>query len=128
MLVIGALGSGAAAAVLFAFDPARVGFFPSCPWYALTGWHCAGCGTMRACHQLLHGRLGAAFALNPLTVLTLPLIGYAGLVEAREWLGWRPWPRPLRSTWSAWAVFVVLVAYSVLRNVPIAPFSWLAPS
>jgi hypothetical protein len=36
---------------------------------------------MRGLHQLLQGNLGAAFALNPLMVTTLPLVGSLWLVE-----------------------------------------------
>ena len=60
----------AAAAVLFAFDPAVTSWFPSCPLFAVTGWLCPFCGTLRAAHALLHGHVGAALALNPLTAVT----------------------------------------------------------
>src|SRR5258705_3896267 len=63
-----------AAAYLFWFEPGRSGFFPSCPLRALTGFACPGCGTTRALHQLLHGNLLAAFELNPLPAVFLPLL------------------------------------------------------
>lgn len=55
------------AAVLFAFDPSVTAWFPSCPLYALTGWLCPFCGSMRAAHALLHGHVETALRLNPLT-------------------------------------------------------------
>lgn len=68
----------AAAAVLFAFDPAVTRWFPSCPLYALTGWLCPFCGSLRALHALLHGHVVAAAAFNPLTTAAVG----AGLVAA----------------------------------------------
>ena len=65
--------------VLFAHDPANSMFYPPCPFRALTGFYCPGCGTLRALHQLLHGHLVAAFWLNPLAALLLPFLGYASL-------------------------------------------------
>ena len=55
------------AAVLFAFDPSVTAWYPSCPLYALTGWLCPFCGSMRAAHALLHGHVETALRLNPLT-------------------------------------------------------------
>src|SRR6266478_9480238 len=61
---------------LFIFEPGQSGYFPPCPFRTLTGLNCPGCGTTRCLHQLLHGHFVAAFELNPLMVLTLPLLGY----------------------------------------------------
>jgi hypothetical protein len=61
----------AAAALLFAFDPAVTWWFPSCPFYALTGWLCPFCGTLRAAHALLHGHVAAALTLNPMVTAAL---------------------------------------------------------
>src|SRR5579864_5631489 len=62
--------------VLRIFDPATSGAFPPCPVHYLTGWYCPGCGSLRALHQLLHGNLRAAWAMNPLTVILLPFLTY----------------------------------------------------
>ena len=62
--------------MLRVFDPATSGIFPPCPVHYLTGWYCPGCGSLRAIHQLLHGNLRAAWALNPLTVVLLPCLTY----------------------------------------------------
>ena len=66
--------------VLFAFDPAVTAWFPSCPLYALTGWLCPFCGSLRAGHALLHGHVGAALTLNPLTTVTAAA-GFAALAH-----------------------------------------------
>ena len=54
----------AGGAYLYWFEPGKTGFFPSCPFRALTGFNCPGCGTTRALHQLLHGNVVAAFGVS----------------------------------------------------------------
>src|SRR5437868_5536223 len=58
-----------AATVLFEFDPAITWWFPSCPLYAITGWRCPFCGSLRALHALLVGAPVTALLLNPLTTI-----------------------------------------------------------
>jgi Protein of unknown function (DUF2752) len=62
---------GALTAALIVFDPATTWWFPSCPFYAITGWLCPLCGSLRAVHALLHGAPLAALAFNPFTVVGL---------------------------------------------------------
>src|SRR5258705_4417450 len=66
-----------AAVYLFVFEPGKNGFFPLCPFRALTGFTCPGCGSTRPMHQLLHGHFLAAFMLSPLMFLALPFLLYA---------------------------------------------------
>ena len=56
------------------FDPAQYSFFYSCPIKNITGYQCAGCGTQRAIHQLLHFNVLEAFRLNSLIVISLPFL------------------------------------------------------
>jgi len=67
------LAIAAVGIVLFLFDPATAGFYPPCLFKSLFGWPCPGCGSLRALHQLLHGRLAAAWELNRNVVIALPL-------------------------------------------------------
>jgi hypothetical protein len=112
---------------LFWFDPAHYRLYPSCPFYFLTGFYCPGCGTLRALHQLLHGRLLAAFRYNPLTVLVLPFLIYAAIRKVTGLLTGRRLPQIyIRSVW-IWVVFVVVLGFWILRNIPVYPFTMLAP-
>ena len=109
--IAGALALSAAATVLFLFDPGQHGFYPRCGFHALTGWDCPGCGGLRAAHQLLHGHVAAAWALNPL-VLLLPVPG-ALIAFARH-------ASPgaavrLRGGWPAW-LGVALLLFCLARN------------
>lgn len=111
-LCVAALG----AFILYANDPAATGLFPPCPFHWLTGWHCPGCGSLRAMHCLLHGDLGEAFAFNPLMMIATPVAVWM-LVN----------PSWVYRTWVPWIAFSVLVAYGVARNIPFWPFRLLAP-
>jgi hypothetical protein len=115
-------------AILYRQDPAEGGFYPPCIFHYLTGFHCPGCGTLRAMHQLLHGNFAAAWAMNPLAICLLP--GLAAAIIFGEVAAWREVPanlsRRLGANW-IWALFVVIVAYGILRNVPAWPWNLLAP-
>lgn len=113
--------------VIFFFDPSEASWFPPCLFHHVTGWYCPGCGTTRAVHQLVHGRLLAAFDYNPLMVLTLPFIFYALLSEVRYQVKGRHLPQIFRAWWWSWMVVGIVLAYWVLRNIPVYPFSYLAP-
>jgi hypothetical protein len=125
------LGPGLTAAVaaggmvlLQVVDPNEPGHYPTCPFLALTGAFCPGCGTMRMLHHLGSGDVGEAFWMNPLGFLLLPaLVAY--------WLQWThrvvtgsPRGAPLVG-WVVWVFLAVVVAYWVLRNLP--GFEVLAP-
>jgi Protein of unknown function (DUF2752) len=109
------------------FDPATSGLFPPCPLHALTGWYCPGCGSLRALHQLLLGNLGAAFALNPLAVLSLPFLVYGmasyGMFQIRR----RYLPRWFIPASWIWTLLAAILVFAVLRNIPAFPFDLLAP-
>ena len=66
------------AAFLFLYlrDPSSDDFL-SCSFYRLTGLYCTGCGTTRALHALLHGRVLQAMRFNGFMLLWLPLPMYS---------------------------------------------------
>lgn len=109
------------------FDPVTSGIFPPCPLRALTGWYCPGCGSLRAFHQLLHGNLQNALALNPFAIIVSPFLAYGTVSYAVFVLRGKYLPRMfLPAIWIR-ALCVAIVAFGVLRNIPLYPFSLLAP-
>lgn len=99
-----------ASALLLRFPPTQYGFYPQCPIHHYLGILCPGCGTTRAFAALLHGHLGEALRLNPLTTLSLPLAaGWA--VRARKPLRW---PEPPPSI--LYAGFGLIALFTVVRN------------
>ena len=121
------LSALAGAIVLRIFDPATSGIFPPCPFHYLTGLYCPGCGSLRAIHQLLHGNLEAAWAMNPLTVLLLPFIGSALAAEAIVQIRGRRLTRWILPGFWIQVLCGIIVAFGVVRNLPVYPFNLLAP-
>jgi len=109
-----------AASVLRAFNPATTWFYPPCPFRALTGYLCPGCGTLRALHELLNGHLAAAFRLNPLMMLLMPYVGYSGASSALEIVFGRPLPQVFIRPAYIWLVLAIILLYWILRNIPLA--------
>ena len=108
------------------FDPNLPGNpFPPCIFRAVTGYFCAGCGITRALHALVHGDLMAALRFNVLAVGLLFLAPFVALWQ----LGWQPRiMAPAARILGKPAFWLVLLpAYWVARNLPWAPFTWLAP-
>jgi hypothetical protein len=110
-------GIMACVALLYAVDPATSHVFPPCPCHALTGLYCPGCGSLRAMHHLLHGEFRAALGLNPLLVVSIPVLC---LLAAYPRWAYRPWV--------SWSAFAVLLTYGVVRNIPMWPFLYLTPN
>lgn len=127
LVAAGSLVLAAGSTVLFLFDPSGLALYPPCPFHTLTGLYCPGCGTTRALHQLLHGHLREALGLNPLMVLMLPFLGYSLLSYTTFVVRGRPLPGILAAPFWGWLAFGTILAYWVLRNIPLYPFSLLAP-
>ncbi|MFA4944157.1 MAG: DUF2752 domain-containing protein [Lentisphaeria bacterium] len=116
--------ASALAALLYRFDPAGARFYPPCLWHQLTGLHCAGCGGTRAAHALLHLDLATAIRQNSFLVLVaLPLLALALLQVA---LG-RGFFSARVQHWLLVGFLILAGLFTVARNLPYAPFHWLAP-
>lgn len=120
------LGAGvvAAGALLTLRSPYDSGSYGFCPFLALTGYYCPGCGGLRAIHDLLHLDVAAAWDMNPLVVVAAPLVVIAWVFWV--WRAWRGRAPSVPSTGVVVAMTVVLAVFTVLRNVP-ALAGWLAP-
>ena len=114
-------------ALVYARNPEEAGFYPPCPFYFLTGLHCPGCGTLRGMHQLLRGDVLAAFGYNPFSMLMLPIIGYAFLSALLLTAWGRRLPTVFVHPTLIWGLLATVIAFWVLRNVPVYPFTLLAP-
>jgi hypothetical protein len=118
----------AASLLYFYFNPAYYSFFPKCIFHSITSFHCPGCGSQRAMHHLLHGDVAAAADHNLLMVLSLPFISLSGLVVANNIFRKKKLAQQVfYSPVFAWTVLAVVLLFFILRNVPLRPFSFLAP-
>jgi hypothetical protein len=115
------LGASVPLTVVALRDPNVPGHFPSCPFRALLGIDCPGCGSLRALHDLTHGNVLGALDHNALLFLVLPLL----LVEAFRWVAGLPSLPWLARRHTPLLVLAVVVAWTVVRNLPVFPFDVL---
>jgi hypothetical protein len=122
-------GSIAVLIYLRFFNPATPGtsMYPSCPFHSLTGLNCPGCGTLRGLHQLTHGHLITALNHNALMVLALPFLGYTFVSYALLALRGHGLPKPFLKPIYIQSLFWVVMAFWVLRNIPVYPLTLLSP-
>jgi hypothetical protein len=113
--------------VVYLLDPGTSDLYPPCPFLALTGLYCPGCGTLRALHQLTLGHPVAALDLNPLMVLLLPFVAYFLASHAMLAVTGRPLRGFFVRPELIWALLGVVLVYGILRNVPAYPLILLAP-
>lgn len=114
--------------VYYLFNPSQASFYLPCPLYYATDLYCAGCGSQRALHHLMHFEIGKAFGYNPFLVLSIPLLIYAVGVQYINFV----WDTKFRVKLFYSNTFIIIyfglaILYSVLRNIPLEPFSFLAP-
>ena len=121
-----AAGAAAACGMVLVVDPNEPGFYPTCPFLLLTGRWCPGCGSMRATRALLTGDIGAAVGLNVLLVVAVPYLIYRWVAWTAATQGRRIPPLDVPA-WGIKLMLAVVVAFWVLRNIPVAPFTALAP-
>jgi hypothetical protein len=108
--------------VLTLFDPLKQSFYPLCPFRAVTGRACAGCGMTRGLHELLTGHPLAALRLNLLLAVLVPAALYGYVVWTfRRWNGPRlPTISPTQR--NILTGITVMVVFTFLRNLPWEPF------
>lgn len=105
-------------------DPGTPGHYPGCPFLAVTGYFCPGCGGLRAIHALTHG--------HPLQALHDNAYGLAVVAALAVW--WAAWlvarvrgralsTRPVRVV--MFTALALMPLFTVLRNLPFGHF--LAP-
>jgi Protein of unknown function (DUF2752) len=122
--LVGAAGLGAATLLHF-HDPHSSGSYGYCPFLALTGKPCPGCGGLRAINDLTRGDFMAAISSNILAVALVATLGVAWVLwVVRSARGGRD-RMIVVSARTGYAVLGLIVVFAVVRNTPWG--SWLAP-
>lgn len=101
--------------------------FAVCPFHHITGLHCPGCGSQRAVHDLLHLRLYEAIQHNAMLILvSIIIIGKGYALWSKKYFTTYYYDLTGQS-WFTYLVVVAVLLFWILRNIPVAPFSQLAP-
>jgi len=99
-----------------------------CPVKKFTELYCPGCGSGRSAYYLIHGNIIKALRYNALFVLFFPfavyylLKFYVSILFKKEIL-----PFFCITQKMSLVITMVLIIFTVARNIPLYPFSILAP-
>jgi hypothetical protein len=119
---------GGATAYVLLTDPTTGDAFspPTCIMKLATGFDCPGCGGTRAFWYLLHANLPQAARHHAMFVFAVPFLIYMYLAWSAKMVFKRDVLPALRlSPVTVSAFLAVWFGFSVLRNLPWAPFNWL---
>jgi hypothetical protein len=107
----------AVSAVLYRFPPETHAFYPRCPFHALTGLLCPGCGATRALGALVHGHLGDALRWNALVVILLPIFAAYGAMAYRRAVTEEEAAWPGIPNAAITALLIVTLVFAIARNI-----------
>ncbi|WP_442930475.1 DUF2752 domain-containing protein [Micromonospora sp. NBC_00421] len=125
LAALGCVGAGMAYALVSDPTTSDPDAAPSCLLKLTTGLDCPGCGGTRALWYLLHADLPAAARHHFLFVFAVPFLAYLFVAWAgRQAFGWRL-PELRLSSPVIGGFLAVWLTFSVLRNLPWAPFTAL---
>jgi hypothetical protein len=122
--------------LIYLLPPEKGGIYPTCLFHTLTGLYCPSCGSTRALHNLMHGRILTALRFNPLVaILSIPVALYFLKLGRFALTGrtfrWRIRLIRLRrmkiNKETLWILLAVVLLFWILRNIHLYPFSLLAP-
>lgn len=123
---------GVAASLLlplyFFIDPEKWKIFPKCPFLALTGLYCPGCGSQRAIHDLLHLRIASSLDHNLLVLPSLILLTFhAWQLYGNRGTNGQSQKILFHQPKTPYVLLIFFLCFAVLRNVPIEVLSFLKP-
>lgn len=94
------------------FDPTHSEWAPKCPFWLLTGYECPGCGSQRAIHCFLNGRIWEGIQYNYLLLPSLIYVMVLTIAPKESRLRAK-----MTSSTACWIVLGVFVLWWVLRNI-----------
>lgn len=131
LLALG-IPAGFALYFLIVVKPDDQSYFPRCQFHSITGLHCPGCGLTRSLHSALNGNIEQAITYNILAPIFFPIVLISMLRSLWSWCWNRKLPaatkpRPLWMRYIPIALAALLIVFGILRNIPVEPFTLLAP-
>ena len=110
-IILGIVGLALLIIFYFFFNPEGSAWAPKCPFWLLTGYYCPGCGSQRAIHCFLNGRIVEGIRYN---YLLLPSLLYAVLLILSP--KGSKLSNALTSSIACWILFSVFMLWWLIRN------------
>lgn len=101
--------------------------FPKCPVHSFTGLYCPGCGSQRAIHSFLNLNFKDVFSYNPLVGIILSAIVIDILLFTLNIKRFRPYTFLKTNRYFSLIVLYTVILFTIFRNIPVFPFTLLAP-
>lgn len=111
----------------FTINPNTFPYTPKCPFYSLTGFHCPGCGSQRAFHEILHGNIWTGLQHNFLILFAAIIFIYKFYISYINKSSSKKSNNLLHHNATPWVILALVVGFWILRNLPLEPFLILAP-
>jgi len=102
-------------------------FLPPCAIYNFSGFYCGSCGITRMLIHLSEFQIIAAFKNNPFLFLLLFYAGVLLIIQHICVLRKQAFPKRLFQTHYLYILLVLFVLFSIMRNIPVYPFTLLIP-
>ena len=124
---IGLLFIGLIVAILYFYFSPNTSFFPRCPLYSTTGIYCPGCGSQRAMHSFLHLDFKGVLKYNVLFFFGVIVFIYHLVVNILNNYYGKNIKNVLYHKKAPILILILIIIFWILRNIPVYPFTLLAP-
>ncbi len=113
--------------ILYKIYNPKLFLFPKCIVYKTTGLYCTGCGSQRMLHALLNGHWLEAISQNVFAFTFVIALLFELIFYTTNFHSLRPFKLLNKYRYSSISVLVLILGFTVLRNIPVYPFTLLAP-
>ena len=108
-------------AVVIALVALRIPWDTSCPFWAVTGLHCPGCGGTRALLAAFQGDIVRSLSLNALALpLASLIVCFLLMFVGQQTRGWRGLSLLYRREFY-WCLTLIVLVFFLLRNLHFFP-------
>ena len=108
-------------------DPTSSKLFLKCLFFSISNFYCPGCGTQRAIHSFLKGDMIQGIRHNYMFILVFLVISYQATIFILDKLYSKKHLNLLHKSKTTNTIFILVILFWILRNIPYYPFRELAP-